>query len=67
MAKSNAQIAAEVRRGGNIPGGHVFDPSKPEDEQIRKMTAAEEKALTQGEPIDADDNQPVSGGTNVTR
>jgi hypothetical protein len=69
MTKSNAEIAKEIRTGGNIPPGHVFNPSKPEGEQLRKMTAAEEKALAEGEPIavDADADQPVSGGPNVGR
>ena len=69
MAKSNADIAKEIRAGGNIPGGYAFNPSQPEGEQLRKLTAAEEQALADGEPIDADDDadQPVSGGANVNR
>src|SRR5690348_14294919 len=71
MAKSNAQIAAEVRRGGNLPGGMIFDPSKPADEQVRAKTAEEKKADTDAERAaaklanDIEAAQPVSGGVNV--
>ena len=71
MAKSNAEIAAEVRAGGNLPGDKVFDPRKPADEQVRAKTAAEMKADDEAtkeaaaleNKIAAD--QPVSGGVNV--
>jgi acyl-CoA reductase-like NAD-dependent aldehyde dehydrogenase len=44
MAKSNAEIAADVRAGGNMPGDMIFDPRKPADEQVRAKTADEKKA-----------------------
>ena len=46
MPKSNSQIAAEVRAGGNLPGDMVFDPTKPADEQVRAKTAAEKAVDT---------------------
>jgi hypothetical protein len=71
MAKSNADIAAEVRAGGNMPGDKVFDPRAADGEQVRDKTAAEKKADNEAEKaalalenkIEA--AQPVSGGTNV--
>lgn len=69
MAKSNAEIAAEIRRGGNIPGGYVFDPSKAADEQLRAKTADEKRADTEADKMAAEianeAAQPVSGGPNV--
>lgn len=71
MAKSNAEIAAEVRAGGNLPGDKVFDPRKPADEQVRAKTAAELKADDEATKEAAalenkvEAAQPVSGGVNV--
>jgi hypothetical protein len=45
MAKSNAEIAAEVRAGGNMPGGKVFDPRASTEEQVRPLTSAESKEI----------------------
>lgn len=73
MAKSNAQIAAEVRRGGNLPGDMIFDPRKPADEQVRAKTADEKKADTEAEKAaaklanDIEAAQAVSGGVNVNQ
>lgn len=67
MAKSNADIAKDVRTGGNLPGGYAFNPSKPDGEQVRKLTAEEEQALAQGASLPDDDAQPSSGGPNVSR
>jgi hypothetical protein len=71
MPSSNAEIAAEVRAGGNLPGGKVFDPRKPADEQVRAMTAAETKEQDEADKEAAklenkiEAAQPVSGTTNV--
>ena len=35
---TNEEIAAQVRAGGNLPGGYVYDAAKDE---VRKMTAEE--------------------------
>lgn len=71
MPKSNADIAAEVRAGGNLPGDMIFDPSKPDDEQVRSKTAEEKRA--DNDALKAADKlanaieaaQPVSGGVDV--
>ena len=69
MAKSNAEIAAEVRAGGNLPGDMVFDPRA--ENMVRAKTAAEKALDTEAEreakrianKVEAE--QPVSGGVNV--
>jgi hypothetical protein len=71
MAKSKAEIAAEVRAGGNLPGGMVFDPRASADEQVRSMTTAETREQDEAEKAAAklenkiEVSQPVSGGPNV--
>lgn len=69
MAKTNEEIAAEVRMGGNLPGGYVFNVK--ETPMVRKKTAAEEREDTEAEKAAAklenkiEAAQPVSGGVNV--
>jgi hypothetical protein len=71
MAKSNEQIAAEVRAGGNLPGDMVFDPTKSGDEQVRSKTAAEKRADEEAtrEAVKLENKieaaQPVSGTTSA--
>lgn len=71
MAKSNAEIAAEVRAGGNLPGDMVFDPRAEAGKQVRAKTAAELKVDTDAEKEAAklenkvEIEQPVSGGVHV--
>ena len=71
MAKSNSDIAAEVRAGGNLPGDMIFDPTKPADEMVRGKTAAEKAADTDEAKAAAkleneiEANLPRSGGVNV--
>ena len=73
MPKSNAQIAADVRRGGNLPGDMIFDPRKPADEQVRAKTAEEKRADNEATKAadklanEIESAQPVSGGVNVNQ
>ena len=68
---TNEEIAAQVRAGGNLPGGYVFDPRA--ETMVRKMTAAEEKAQNEADKAAAklanaiEAAQPVSGGVNVAQ
>lgn len=73
MPKSNAEIAAEVRAGGNLPGDMVFDPRAEHGKQVRAKTAAELKEDSEAEKAAAalenkvEAEQPVSGGVHVTQ
>ena len=66
---ANKDIAADVRVGGNLPGGKVFDPTKPADEMVRDKTADEKRVDTEADKVAAElaneAAQPRSGGVNV--
>lgn len=69
MPKSNKDIAAEVRAGGNLPGDMIFDPTKPADEMVRNKTAEEKRTDAElaaaAEETANEANAPRSGGANV--
>jgi len=68
-SNSNAQIAAQVRSGGNLPGDMVFDPNQSADEMVRPKTAEEKRLDTEAATVAAElaneAAQPKSGGANV--